>query len=184
MQTSDNNKGAIIISDIYGFKENDLPGYLSRTAKILESAGYKCDIYSSLNLAGIDRTIGKNKCHKLFLEDGLDKSINTLIKKNKKYEIGVGFSIGGAILWKACMRDQAYLSNLICFSSTRLRYESAKIDSHTILFFGQDDFYKPSMDTIDKLSNSYFIFDSQAHDFYHDMEILEGCFNLCKINSI
>jgi len=86
------------------------------------------------------------RCEELYrylVEGGFDGAATKVLDCFGNAEIGVGYSSGGAVLWKSVLRGLR-LKRLVCISSTRLRDEEPKaMPIPTLVVFGDRDASRP-----------------------------------------
>ncbi|MBS0350157.1 MAG: hypothetical protein JSR33_03035 [Proteobacteria bacterium] len=176
-------KSVLIISDMYGLKSEygRDDNYIFATADVFEKLGFVVKIYSSLKLAKISAENNIKNIHKLFVSFGIKNAIESLGSEKDSFDIGIGFSIGGTILWKSCQEKKLSLQKLICISSTRLRRETKKINIPTITLFGEKDHYAPSLEQMNDLGAICKIIPEFDHDFYRNPKFIAQIFEICVI---
>ncbi len=161
-------KEIVIITDIWGMNNSSwIDHYVSSLAN-----KYEVNIYDSQVLASIDSSnLNEKAIHELFLNGGIDKAIEYLIKKNSSIFAIIGFSIGGLIAWKACLTG-LNVGSLIAISSTRLRYEIEKPNCNLLLIYGQEDIFKPEEKWMKSLDVNCEMVSSQGHEMYKNIDII------------
>ncbi|AKP74354.1 hypothetical protein Psal006b_01085 [Piscirickettsia salmonis] len=176
MQLS-NKKNAIIASDMYGaFNPNHQNiNYIIETEKLLVKRGYDVTIFSVPDIAGIT-TFTKESMHSQYISTGVEKAARTLAENYLSYDLAIGFSVGGTVFWKASEYFNKFTKELICVSSTRLRYEKKSIAAKTHLIYGGNDLYKPDIMCMQTLADSYQILDGLEHEFYHSYDLQGALF--------
>jgi len=74
---------------------------------------------------------------------GFDKAVTRTLELFGAADIGLGYSSGGAVLWKSVLRGLP-LKRLVCISSTRLRDETSNaMRIPTLAVFGDQDNARP-----------------------------------------
>jgi hypothetical protein len=155
-------KRLVILSDINGLF---LAEKQFGSSKLLNLVG-SVDELNSLELAGIEKDGTKEARHKAFLDGGIDAAVEKLIERYPTgLKFGLGLSIGGVILWKAALRGLS-VDNMVCFSSTRLRFETNAPSGNTHLFFGEKDDYRPETKWFKDLGLSMNLIPNTGHEFY------------------
>jgi dienelactone hydrolase len=164
----------LIISDMFGLKDEYAKddSYVFRTADIFEKLGFITRIYSSIKLAKISTKNNLANLHDLFISNGIDHAIESLSHAEFDFDIGIGFSVGGVILWNGYQKEKLRLKKLICISSTRLRNEVKKMDIPTITIFGENDHYAPTLEKMKSLNAVFEIVPGSDHEFYRNIEVL------------
>jgi len=160
-------KKIIIVSDIHGLNSIQFTKWIQEYKRHL-SDKYDIVIYDATVLASISVSNsynGEEEIHRQFINGGIERAVNRLILPENKNSIGVGFSIGGTILWKAALKGLG-ISELICFSSTRIRYESDKPNCRIKLIFGQNDAYQPGEEWYKKMGLKVDVLPDLGHNFY------------------
>lgn len=167
----------IILSDLWGLQSCS---WLQQYTNVL-SDQYEIQIYDSRELAEIDTQLTEEiDIHRQFVEYGIDRAVTKLKTLEPYPENILAFSIGGTIVWKYLL-DLDKSCNLICLSSTRLRYEIQKPLGDIHLFFGANDLYKPENMWFEKLSIIHkTIVPNEGHSFYRKASsgILEAIMNI------
>lgn len=155
----------IILSDLWGREKAEW--FISYTQILI--ADFEIQYYDCCELGEIDKSdYNEKSLHKQFIEGGIDRAVDKLIKLEKQPVNILAFSIGGTIAWKFGIKSDR-IELLICVSSTRLRFETSKPLGNISLCFGENDVYKPSIDWFNNmLLIPNFIKDS-GHQLYKDI---------------
>ncbi|MBF8456270.1 alpha/beta hydrolase [Kaistella sp. G5-32] len=172
---NENNKERLIIlSDLWGAEKADWIEYYT---SVLEN-NFEVNFYDSCVLGEVSkREYSEEKLHHQFVNGGIEKAVENLLKKEKENIIILGFSIGGLIAWKAG-NSGLKMQNLFAISSTRLRYETLKPPTKIELIYGEDDAYKPKTEWFEKLEINMNILAREDHELYKKKEIAEV---ICKV---
>jgi hypothetical protein len=124
------------------------------------------DKLNSLALAGIDEGENQDSKHQAFIAGGIDTAAEKLVEQ---YPDGVpfalGLSVGGVILWRAALKGLS-VGNLLCFSSTRLRFEKNAPNCSVRLYFGENDTYRPEARWFHDLGLQLNLVPGAGHEFY------------------
>ena len=156
----------LILSDLFGGQHPEWINYYTNT---LESK-FEIQYYDVLELANIDAfNLTETDIHKQFLNGGIDKAVETLLKLETDKVTVLGFSIGGTIAWKASLQGLK-TTHLFTVSSTRLRYETEAPNCEIKLYFGENDPNNPIDKWFTDLKTSNTILQGQSHDFYKKEE--------------
>jgi hypothetical protein len=156
----------IILSDLWGKEKSDwVSGYVELMKNKFEIRYYDC-----CELGAIDKTnYTEENLHSQFVNGGIEKAVQYLLKTEKNQIDILAFSIGGTIAWKAILKG-LNVRNLFAVSSTRLRYEN-EIPNGTIkLYYGENDINKPSENWFEKHSINFEIVKNKEHDFYTEKD--------------
>lgn len=157
-------KKLLILSDLHGIENADwLYFYLD-----FLSTQFEIEVYDSLFLAGINANQKVEDIHSQFVNFGIDKAVQNLLKLNLKEFSVLAFSIGGTIAWKACHLGWK-ADALFLVSSTRLRLETQKPKSTIQLFYGDQDEFRPSENWLKHLQITPHLFENERHDFYKNL---------------
>lgn len=157
----------LILADLFG---GENPEWIKSYTNLLESK-FDVQYYDVLELGDIDKSdFVESNLHDQFLNGGIDKAVETLLKLEKGEVTILGFSIGGTIAWKASSRE-LNTTCLYAVSSTRLRYENESPNCELKLYFGEKDLNKPNLQWFLDLGVSNEIFENQNHQFYLDKNI-------------
>lgn len=159
----------IILSDLWGVID---ASWVSMYVDKL-SEGFEVKLYSSCELAEIsEKNLSEEERHHFFVNGGIEKAVKNLMALEKEQLIVLAFSIGGTIGWKACLKD-LNVKKLYAISSTRLRYETEKPKAEAILYFGEEDNYKPNNNWFEKMKVDYRIIPKKVHEMYKEEEFAE-----------
>ena len=166
-------KKALILSDFLTLNP-DQDTYLQITNSVL-SEQWEVTMCSSRYLAGLTALHSKQQLHEAFISGGIITAAEHVIQDAASYyDLAIGFSIGGTILWKAVENYGLTLSKLICISSTRLRFEKSRLNPKTFLVYGVLDEYAPEQCLAMKLADKHKIIPQVGHDFYrHNPTLLK-----------
>ena len=172
---NENNKERLIIlSDLWGAEKADWIEYYT---SVFENI-FEVKFYDSCVLGDVSKEeYSEEKLHHQFVNGGIEKAVENLLKKEKENITILGFSIGGTIAWKAG-NSGLKMQNLFAISSTRLRYETQKPCAKTELIYGEDDAYKPKKEWFEKLEINMNFLAHENHQFYKKKEIAEV---ICKM---
>lgn len=156
----------LILSDLFGGQHPEWINYYTDTLR----SKFEIQYYDVLELASIDASnLVEADIHKQFLDGGIDKAVETLLKLETDKVTVLGFSIGGTIAWKASLLGLKTMY-LFAVSSTRLRYETEAPNCEIKLYFGENDPNKPHDKWFIDLKISNTIHQGQGHDFYKKEE--------------
>lgn len=154
-------KNLVIVSDMNG-------KFLSASADDDLLLGKHFDVVERFDSRAIGEVKDSSRKHDEFIASGIDVAASTLIKKySSGVDTAVGLSIGGTILWRAALRG-LQVRKLICFSSTRLRFENETPSSDLRLFFGTSDPNRPEVGWATGLGVTINFVKDQHHDFYRN----------------
>jgi len=154
----------IILSELHGFKAE-------KYQQILENH-FEIKFYDSRELAKIDKKKSKEKNHQDFVNFGIEKAVENLLKKEKNQINILAFSVGGVIAWKFALKTKN-VKCLTAISSTRLRYEVKKPSAKINLYFGEKDNYKPDLKWFEELKLENKTYKNFGHELYEDKIIAE-----------
>jgi len=156
----------IILSDLWGREKSD---WFSSYVELLMDK-FEIQYYDSCELGKIDKTnYTEENLRSQFINGGIEKAVESLLKAEKNQIDILGFSIGGTIAWKAALLG-LNVRNFFAVSSTRLRYEN-EIPNGTIKFYyGENDSNKPNNDWFKKHAIDFEIIKNKEHGFYTDKE--------------
>ena len=164
----------LLISDLWGVEKSD---WITYYTSILENY-FELEYYDSCDLGTIDKgDYSEENLHHQFVNGGIEKAVEQLIKKEKVLVSVLGFSVGGLIAWKAGLSGLK-IQNLYAVSSTRLRYETEKPIGIIELFYGENDNYKPDSNWFEKLELKEHVIQKEEHELYKNKKIAES---ICKI---
>ena len=167
------SKRLIILSDLWGRKKSD---WLTSYTKLLETH-FDITYYDCCKLGGIDTSVySEENLHSQFVQGGIDRAVEKLIELEQGEISILAFSIGGTIAWKYGLKSEK-IESLICVSSTRLRKETTKPKGEIILYYGEDDLYKPGPNWFDEMKLHHEIIPAKGHFVYQDSELAE---RVCK----
>jgi len=156
----------LILSDLFGGQHPEWINYYRNTLR----SKFEIQYYDVLELANIDASnLTETDIHKQFLNGGIDKAVETLLKLETDKVTVLGFSIGGTIAWKSSLQGLK-TTHLFAVSSTRLRYETEVPNCEIKVYFGENDPNKPIEKWFTDLKITNFILQRQNHDFYKKAE--------------
>jgi hypothetical protein len=163
----------IILSDLWGKEKSD---WVSAYVSLLKD-NFEIQYYDCCELGEIDKTnYTEENLHNQFVNGGIEKAVQNLLKAEKNQIDFLTFSIGGTIAWKATLKG-LNVRTLFALSSTRLRYEN-EIPNGTIkLYYGENDSNKPSENWFEKHSIDFEIIKNKKHNFYTEKHFAES---ICK----
>lgn len=169
----------LLLSDLFGGKN---PEWIKYYSSALESK-FEIQYYDVLELANIEAyDLTEADIHKQFLNGGIDKAVEALLKLETDKVTVLGFSIGGTIAWKASLQGLK-TSHLFAVSSTRLRFETEVPKCEIKLYFGENDLNKPIYKWFSDLKTPNTILQGQNHDFYKKEENASLICNEIKIKN-
>lgn len=152
-------RNIVILSDIHGLALTDQTN--ARFLKGFDSI----DQLNSIDLAQISAS-DPNVRHNDMVTGGIDVAASKL-KSLYPYgiEFALGLSVGGVILWRAALTGLS-IGRLVCFSSTRLRFETQVPDCPIRLYFGANDKYRPDTSWFTTAGVEQQLIDGEGHEFY------------------
>jgi hypothetical protein len=156
----------IILSDLWGKEKSD---WVSAYIELLKNK-FEIQYYDCCELGEIDKTdYIEESLHCQFINGGIEKSVENLLKKEKNQIDILAFSIGGTIAWKAALKGLNFRS-LFAVSSTRLRYEDEIPSGAIKLYYGENDSNIPRHNWFEKHSIDFEIIKNKDHNFYTEIE--------------
>lgn len=163
----------VLISDLWGSKDSE---WINNYTSILNHH-FDVFYYSSTELAEINIfNMAQDKIHQEFIEAGIEKAVENLLKfETQKIHI-LAFSVGGTIAWKAALRG-LQVQNLFAVSATRLRYETKKPSTKVELFFGDDDSFLPDSKWFEDMQIKKHFITNHDHEMYREKEI---AYDICS----
>lgn len=167
----------IILSDLWGKEKTDWVLYY---IELLEG-NFEIQYYDCCELGEIDKTDYTEKnLHSQFVNGGIEKAVENLLKAEKNEIDVLAFSIGGTIAWKSALKG-LNIRNLFAVSSTRLRYENEIPSGAIKLYYGENDNNKPNKNWFESHSLDYEIIKNEKHDFYTEKEFTNSiCAEILK----
>ena len=164
----------ILISDLWGKEKSEWINYYTE----ILAQHFEVVFYDSCDLGNIDKTEYKeDNLHQQFINGGVEKAVNNLLKKENDKVSVLGFSVGGFIAWRASLGG-LNTQNLFAISSTRLRYETKKPVTNIDLFYGAEDPYKPSSAWFKQLAINENLYLNKSHELYKEKHIAEA---ICQL---
>jgi len=162
-------KEIIILSDLWGKNKSEWLVQFNETL----SPEYKTKFYDSCELGEIDLTLSEEKLiHRQFVNFGIQKAVNKLLRIETQPQIYIGCSVGGVIAWKAGLLGLK-MEQLITLSSTRLRMETEKPNCPITMYFGELDKHKPAAKWFESIGCNYKIIEQSNHDIYKDQLVVD-----------
>ncbi|WP_144439949.1 alpha/beta hydrolase [Methylobacterium sp. AMS5] len=147
----------LIVSDIFDHPKN-LGWLLKRT---------NANLFSLSSLCDSPFPSGSELHNHLFEQGGMHQAISRLHRYSNEDSIGLGFSAGGTVLWRAA-REGLPLKKLICVSSTRLRHERTILSIPTFTLWGERDPHRPDEEWCRSIPSHSIIYEGLGHDFYNE----------------
>ena len=133
---------------------------------------FDIEFYDCCELGNIDKTYYNEKnLHSQFVNGGIEKAVENLLKIEKGQIDVLAFSIGGTIVWKAALKG-LNVRKLFAVSSTRLRYENEIPNGVIKLYYGGNDNNKPNEDWLKKGSVDFAILKNRDHSFYIEKDFI------------
>jgi pimeloyl-ACP methyl ester carboxylesterase len=158
----------IILSDLWGKEKSD---WVSAYVELLKDK-FEIQYYDCCELGGIDKTnYNEENLHSQFVNGGIEKAVENLLKTEKNQIDVLAFSIGGTIAWKAALKG-LNVRSFFAVSSTRLRYEDEIPNGVIKLYYGENDNNKPSENWFEKLSIDFEIIKNKEHSFYIEKDFI------------
>lgn len=156
----------VILSDLWGKEKSD---WALAYVELLKGK-FEIQYYDCCELGGIDKTnYNEDNLHSQFINDGVDRAVENLLKAEKNQTDILAFSIGGTIAWKAALK-RMNVRSLFAVSSTRLRYEVEIPNGAIKLYYGDNDSNKPKNNWFEKHAIDFEIIKNKEHDFYTEKE--------------
>lgn len=156
----------IILSDLWGKEKSD---WVSAYVELLKDK-FEIQYYDCCELGEIDKTnYTEENLHSQFINGGIEKAVENLLKTERNQVDILAFSIGGTIAWKAALKG-LNIRNFFAVSSTRLRYEDEIPDGAIKGYYGENDSNKPSNNWFEKHSIDFEIIKNKEHDFYTEKD--------------
>ena len=159
----------VILSDLWGFEKVIwLNEYLQQLKDTFEIQVYDCCILGNIDKSEYNET----NLHTQFIKGGITHAVKQLLQLEQDKVDILAFSIGGTIAWKAQLNGLK-INNLYAVSSTRLRYEHIKPKYNTILYFGENDAYKPNSEWFLKMEITPKIIKNKKHNLYSETNCIK-----------
>lgn len=157
----------LLLSDLWGQQRST---WLSLYTDLLETS-FDLQYYDCCVLAGLDmRDYTQEALHRQFVEGGIDRAVDVLLKKEIAPLQILAFSVGGTIAWKANLKGLP-VQKLYAISATRLRYETKRPNSNICLYFGAEDLYRPDQTWLENMNLTYQIITQKGHSIYKEPAI-------------
>ncbi|MGQ7945502.1 alpha/beta hydrolase [Flavobacterium sp. WC2509] len=166
----------IILSDLWGKEKS---GWVSDYELLKDK--FEIQYYDCCELGEIDKTnYSEENLHNQFINSGIEKAVENLLKKEKNPIYILAFSIGGTIAWKATLKGLKVRS-LFAVSSTRLRFENEVPNCEIKLYFGENDNNAPNENWFENYSINFEILKNKEHHFYTEKEFSNSiCIEILK----
>jgi len=104
--------------------------------------------------------------YRRLLQGGFEAAAAKVLERFAQAEIGLGYSSGGAVLWRSVLRGLR-LRRLVCISSTRLREEDPRaIPIPALTVFGESDASRPPASWGEGSELKRLLLRGAEHDFY------------------
>lgn len=138
---------------------------------------FEIQYYDCCDLGGIDKAnYTEENLHSQFVNGGIEKAVENLLKTEKNKIDVLAFSIGGTIAWKATLKG-LNVRKLFAVSSTRLRYENEIPNGIIKLYYGENDSNTPNDDWFEKYSIDFEIIKNKEHSFYNEKDFAASICN-------
>jgi hypothetical protein len=162
-------KKLLMLSDINGLFLLGKPGVTDYAGSVNVDEIMELD---SMVLAGLGNERDVDTRHEKLVAGGIDVAASALFANYPTgVEVALGLSVSGTILWRAALKGLP-IKKLICFSSTRLRFESQAPACDIRLYFGDADLDRPSSEWFKSLGQIPRIIPGHGHEFYRtDIEL-------------
>lgn len=158
----------IILSDLWGKEKSE---WVSVYVELLKDK-FEIQYYDCFELGAIDKTdYTEENLHSQFVNGGIEKAVEHLLKSEKNSIDILAFSIGGTIAWKAAIKG-LNVGCLFAVSSTRLRYETQVPDCKIKLYFGEKDTNKPDASWFKKHQIDFEILENKNHQLYLEKDFI------------
>lgn len=162
-------KKIILLSDLWGKERSEwVSHYISRLEKHFELSYYDCRELGRISGKGLT----EEALHTRFINGGIERAVERLLNSEKEAVAVLGFSVGGYILWKACLSGLK-TEQLFALSSTRLRYETEKPVCKIHLYYGENDRFRPESRWFEQMELEQNIYPNEGHELYRKREIAE-----------
>jgi dienelactone hydrolase len=163
----------IILSDLWGKEKS---GWVSAYIELLKDK-FEIQYYDCCELGIIDKiNYTEENLHSQFVNGGIEKAVQHLLKAEKNQINVLAFSIGGTIAWKAALQG-LNIRSLFAVSSTRLRYEDEIPNGAIKLYYGENDSNVPNENWFQKHSIDFKIIKKKEHGFYTEKDFATS---ICK----
>lgn len=171
---SSNKPKLVILSDLWGNQKAEwIVNYTSVLDHYFDLTFYNCAELAEITIIDVQH----EKIHQQFVDGGIDKAVQNLLKKETDKINILAFSLGGTIAWKAALLGLK-VESLFAISATRLRYETQKPSIKMELLFGDDDSFKPDLEWFEKMGFKPHFITSHDHEMYKEKEIAH---EICSI---
>ena len=131
---------------------------------------FEVKLYDCCEIAEIDSYNKTEKeIHSEFIEIGISKASQNLLKLEISEISILAFSVGGIIAWNS-VKEGLNIINLKAISSTRLRNEISKPNCNLKLYYGENDDSKPKIEWFKNQKIEYEIIRNAEHNIYKDFD--------------
>lgn len=170
----------IILSDLWGKEKS---AWVLVYIELLKDK-FEIQYYDCCELGEIDKTnYTEESLHNQFINGGIEKAVENLLKTEKNQVNILAFSIGGTIAWKSALKG-LNVRSLFAASSTRLRYEGETPNGSIKLYYGENDCNMPNNNWFETISIDFEIIKNKQHDFYTEKECaISICSEILKKDS-
>lgn len=169
----------LLITDIFGLPAPDHP-----VISCLEKHADLTTLQPA-DLANMPQLVGEELHQFLFEKGGFETAATRISTLEPQFDIAIGFSVGGSLIWRAC-QEGLETQTVFCLSSTRLRKEKSKIKPVSHVFFGALDENRPDNEWLRSYPDFYLIGRHEDHGFYniHESHLLQRALEIVseKIN--
>jgi hypothetical protein len=155
-----NKPRLILLSDIFG---NSKGSWMDEYRSIL-TPHFQLIEYDSRVLAEIT-TLDQKQIHSEFVNGGIERAVQNLLRLESDGASVLGFSVGGTIAWKYALEIEHNIS-LHLVSATRLRNETEKPSSNIHLYFGELESNGPTQAWFENFHLIPTILEKEDHECY------------------
>ncbi|WP_149304042.1 dienelactone hydrolase family protein [Pareuzebyella sediminis] len=168
----------VILSDMWGSKKGLwITSYLGYLQQYFDITFYDCQELGDLEVA----VSSEENIHHAFVNGGIDTAVAHLLKKENEPAHYLGFSVGGAIAWKANNMGVP-MKSLYAVSATRVRVETQKPNCPIRLLFGDQDIYRPKSTWYEKMGIERELIKNFGHEMYTDEKMIKKvCLDLLNL---
>ena len=160
----------LLLSDLWGFQDEAW----SQDYIAALQHHHEVTLFDSPQLAGINvKGQSQDTIHRQLINGGIETAVQQLrAQVPQSIDMIIGCSVGGVIAWKAILAG-LQTKKLVAISATRLRHETQKPDGDIVLYYGEQDKYRPSAEWSQSLQVTTHLLPGVGHDVYKERHFIK-----------
>nr|WP_297787762.1 hypothetical protein [uncultured Allomuricauda sp.] len=158
----------VVISDMWGTKKGLwIASYFGYLQQYFDIVFHDCQQLGDIDIDFSD----EDTIHGAFVNGGIDKAVQNLLRKETEPAHYLAFSTGGTIAYKAALKGLP-VKSLTALSATRVRLEESMPTVPLKLIYGECDKSKPGLKWAKSVGADLKIVPNFGHTLYSDEKII------------